>query len=231
MKTNRVILSLICLVIGFLIAFSYQITMKDANREYMTDSEWERNIALRNQLNSLEERNRELQKQLLDKQKAVIDIEKSLAEGEDELKVIAEEAEQLRMVLGKVKVKGEGIQVTLNDGDYIPTEGDYNNFLVHEHHVFRVIHELYIAGAEAISINGQRLNSNSYIVCNGPVITVDGKQFPAPFVISAIGEADTLEKALIIQGGVRDQLVNDNIVFTLEKKTEIIMEPILTTNS
>ncbi|MDP4163311.1 MAG: DUF881 domain-containing protein, partial [Bacillota bacterium] len=75
--------------------------------------------------------------------------------------------------------------------------------------------------------NGQRLSSNSYIVCNGPVITVDGYQHPAPFVISAIGDPDVLSAALNITGGVKDQLVNDNIVFTLEKKDEIVFEPIL----
>ena len=52
---------------------------------------------------------------------------------------------------------------------------------------------LYISGASAIAINGQRLSHDSYILCNGPVIEIDGHQHPAPFVISAIGDADTME--------------------------------------
>ncbi|MFH7445066.1 DUF881 domain-containing protein, partial [Pseudomonas syringae pv. tagetis] len=87
--------------------------------------------------------------------------------------------------------------------------------------VFKVINELYISGASGIAVNGQRLSSQSYIICDGPVITVDGIQHPAPFVVTAIGDPDVLSSALNLTGGVKDQLVNDNIVFSLEKKSEI----------
>jgi uncharacterized protein YlxW (UPF0749 family) len=131
------------------------------------------------------------------------------------------------MFLGKVKVKGQGVSVQLSDGAYDPHEDNINNYLVPEHHVFKVVNELYISGASAIAINGQRLTSHSYIICNGPVITVDGIQHPAPFVITAIGDPEVLTAALNLTGGVKDQLVNDNIVFTLEEKSEIILNPIL----
>ena len=51
------------------------------------------------------------------------------------------------MFLGKVKVKGKGVTVTLADGDYNPNEPNINNYLVHEYHVFKVVNELYISGA------------------------------------------------------------------------------------
>lgn len=117
--------------------------------------------------------------------------------------------------------------MTLDDGAYNPKDGNVNNYLVHEFHVFKVINELYVAGASAVAINGQRLSSQSYIVCNGPVITVDGKPHPAPFVITAIGDPDVLSSALNLTGGIKDQLVNDNIVFSLKKEDEIVLAPIL----
>lgn len=227
MKINRVILSLVFLVLGFMIAFSYQLTKKQQSDTSMTDHEWERTIQLRNDLIDLEEKNRQLQKELNEKQAKIIAIENEMAENEKNLSKTAKEAEKLRMILGKVKVQGEGVIVTLNDGKYNHEEGNVNNFIVHEHHVLKTVNELYISGAEAIAINGKRLKNNSYIVCDGPVITVDGEQFPAPFIISAIGDKDTLEKALTIQGGVKDQLVSDNIVFKLEKLDRIVMDPTL----
>lgn len=124
------------------------------------------------------------------------------------------------MHLGKVKVKGTGVEVTLADGDYDPDEDNINNYIVHEHHVFKVINELYISGASAVAINGQRLSHSSYIVCNGPVIEVDGYQHPAPFVITAIGDAEVLSSALNLTGGVKDTLVDENIHFTLEKRAK-----------
>ncbi|RHW36494.1 DUF881 domain-containing protein [Neobacillus notoginsengisoli] len=228
-KGNQVIFSLVCLVLGFIMAFSYHLTRVENKHknEAVTGSQYEKTLDLRNQLIALEETNRRLQNEYITKQSKMREIEKELSKEEEGYSSIAAEAEKYRMFLGKMKVKGPGIQVSLQDGEYDPKNENINNYLVHEYHVFKVVNELYISGASAVAINGQRLSSRSYIVCNGPVITVDGKQHPAPFVISAIGDPPVLEQALNMSGGVKDQLVNDNIVFTLEKKDLILMNPIL----
>ncbi|MBS4189134.1 DUF881 domain-containing protein [Bacillus sp. FJAT-49705] len=227
-KGNHVIFSLVFLVLGYMIAFSYHLTQQsDNNNSTITSKQWERDIELRNQLVELEEKNRSLQKELNEKQERVREIEKELSQEAQIYFNLAEDTEKYRMYLGKVKVKGQGVEVTLADGAYNPDEENVNNYIVHEHHVFKVINELYISGASAIAINGQRLSHNSYILCNGPVIEIDGYQHPAPFVITAIGDSEVLSSALNLTGGVKDSLVNDNIQFTLEEKPEIIMEPLL----
>lgn len=228
-KGNQVVLSLVCLVLGFMLAFSYHLTQKENKAKHysITDKQYDKTISLRNQLISQEETNRKLQKELKRKQAKVLENERELSHETEELLKLAEDAEIYRMYLGKVKVKGSGVKVTLDDGAYDPKDKNANNFLVHEFHVFKVINELYISGAAAVAINGQRLTSHSYINCNGPVITVDGIEHPAPFVIQAIGNPDVLAAALNINGGVKDQLVNDNIIFTFEKQEEIILNPIL----
>jgi len=231
MKGNRVILALVFLILGFLIAFSYQLTKKESRDLNMTDTEWQRTIKLREELNKLEEHNVDLQNQLFEKQSELLALEKEMAVEEGMLSSYIDEIENLRKMLGKVKVKGEGLKITLDDGMYDPSTGDINSFIVHEHHVLKVVSELYISGAEAVAIGGKRLTKNSYIVCNGPVITVDGEQFPAPFVITAIGKADVLEKALNMQGGVIDQLVEDNIIVKVEKSMAIEMDPILSSGN
>ncbi|WHY79253.1 DUF881 domain-containing protein [Neobacillus sp. WH10] len=228
-KGKHFILSLVCLVLGFMLAFSYHLTQKEnqtENRE-ISGKQYEKTLALRNQLIAQEETNRKLQKELNQKQDKVLKNEKDLAKEAQVFLNIAEDTEKYRMFLGKVKVKGKGVKITLSDGAYDPKEDNVNNYLVHEHHVFKVVNELYISGAAAVAINGQRLTSHSYIICNGPVITVDGVPHPAPFIITAIGEPDVLSSALNLSGGVKDQLVNDNLVFTLEKVNEIVLDPIL----
>lgn len=226
-KGNHVVLSLVFLVLGFMVAFSYHMTQKENNSVNVTSSQWERDMQLRDQLVTLEEKNRQLQGQLFEKQKTLVEIEKKLAEEEDTYYDLAEEAEKYRIFLGKVKVKGPGVVVTLEDGQYESDETNINNYLVHEHHVFKVINELYVAGAAAIAVNGQRLTHNSYIICNGPVIEIDGNQHPAPFKITAIGNPEILSSAINIPGGVKDMLVNENIEFTLETKNEIVIGPVL----
>ncbi len=225
-KGRQVIFSLVFLVLGFILTFSFRLTNGENEAADISTKQWERDLNLRNQIVEVEEKNRLLQKDLNANQETIQDIEKSFAEEEQIYFNMAEDAEKYRMYLGKVKVKGQGVEVRLSDGNYDPNEENINNYIVHEHHVFRVINELYISGASAISINGQRLKANSYILCNGPVIEVDGYQHPAPFVISAIGDADVMASALNLTGGVKDRLVNDNILFSLETKQEIVMEPI-----
>lgn len=228
-KGKHVFLSLVSLVLGFMMAFSYHFTQKEAKLEQsnLSGKQYESTLKLRNELIAQKETNRKLAEELHLKQDKVLENEKNLSKETQEYLTFAEDAEKYRMFLGKVKVKGKGVSVTLADGAYDPKEENINNYLVHEYHVFKVINELYISGAAAIAVNGQRLTSHSYILCTGPVITVDGVEHPAPFVITAIGDPDVLSSALNLTGGVKDQLVNDNIIFTLEKKNEIILNPIL----
>ncbi|WP_071395423.1 DUF881 domain-containing protein [Bacillus tuaregi] len=221
LKGRYVILTIVFLVFGFLIAFSYHLTDKQTSKTTMTSSQFERDMELRNELITQEEKNLELKKELNQKQEQVLKIEKELSNEAEVYYNLAEDIEKYRMYLGKVKVKGEGVQVTLADGDYNLNEHNPNQYIVHEHHIFKVITELNISGASAIAINGQRLSHDSYVLCNGPVIVVDGKSHPAPFVITAIGDAGTMAESLNLKGGVKDILVNENVQFTLEKKDEI----------
>ncbi|WP_407675723.1 DUF881 domain-containing protein [Peribacillus saganii] len=227
-KGNHVILSLVALVLGFMIAFSYNLTNREQAKPDLKDKSWDREFQLRNKLLEEEEKTRSLQAELLEKQGKLTSIEKKLANEANVYFNLAEDAEKYRMYLGKVRVKGEGVEVTLEDGTPSNIINDnVNQYIVHERHVFQVINELYISGAAAVAINGQRINQNSYIVCNGPVITVDGQQHPAPFVFTAIGDAEVLESSFNLTGGVKDQLVNENITFTIEKKDKVILEPVM----
>ena len=209
-----------------MIAYSYNLT-KGKGDQSSLDQRWNEEYQLRAQLIQQEEKNRSLQLQIIDIQEEITSMENDIANEEQVLFNLAEDAEKYRMYLGKVKVTGPGVSVTLADGEYDSSKYSVNDYLVHEHHVFNVINELYISGASAVAINGQRLKHDSYIVCNGPVITIDGKQHPAPFVVTAIGDSDVLTSALLITGGTRDQLVNENIIFTIEKQANIIMDPII----
>ena len=80
-KGKHVILSLVCLVLGFMIAFSYHLTQieKEEEKPSVSGSQWEKTLALRNQLIAEEKSNRELQKELNQKQEKVLKNEKDLS--------------------------------------------------------------------------------------------------------------------------------------------------------
>ncbi len=211
---------IVCIVTGFIIGYSYNLS-KD--KQKITSPYLDQAESYREELIHQQERNKELTEELNEIQTKIRDYEKSFATDEKEFENLLLEAEKLRLMLGEIPAMGPGIRITLNDSEYDPNNSNPNDYIVHESHIFKVINELKISGAEAIAINGQRLKTNSYISCTGPVITIDGKQYPAPFVIEAVGNPEVLNSSLQIVGGVFDQLLNDQIVVTIEQSGHIVM--------
>jgi uncharacterized protein YlxW (UPF0749 family) len=78
--------------------------------------------------------------------------------------------------------------------------------LIHDSDINQTVNELKAAGAEAISINDQRLVAMSPIRCAGPTVLVNNVPQPPPYVIRAIGNGKTLQAAMNLPGGIADQL-------------------------
>ena len=67
------------------------------------------------------------------------------------------------------------------------------------------VNELRAAGAEAISINGQRIVANTAIRCVGPVTLINTSKVSPPFIIAAIGSQSDLSQ-VDMRGGMLDSL-------------------------
>ena len=149
---------------------------------------------------------------LLEQNKA---LEKTLKEGS-----FGTEMEELLAFAGLTEVTGTGVTVTMNDSS---TRGgsDMNAYLVHAEDLLSVVNELNGAGAEAVSINGQRMVGNSAITCAGSIVMVNGVRVAAPFEIAAVGKADVMESALRFPGGVIDQLTPWGIEISVRKETAV----------
>ena len=115
--------------------------------------------------------------------------------------LMEEELEQVNMSLGKTNVQGEGIEVTLretNNEEIARINAD--DLLV-------IVNSLKMAGAEAISINEERIINMSDIVdINETFIKINGQRILAPYIIKAIGNASHLESALTGNGGHLDEM-------------------------
>ncbi|HJH10303.1 MAG TPA: DUF881 domain-containing protein [Metalysinibacillus jejuensis] len=218
---KQFVVLVVCITAGFIIGYSYNLTKEERMMTIANLQDYEREDNYREQLIDQQERNKQLTTELHEMTVAIRDYEKKMVDADYE-KLVAQ-ADDLRLLLGSISAKGKGVRVTLADADYNPANVNPNAYIVHESHVFTVINELKIAGAEAIAVNGQRLRTNSYIRCTGPVIVVDGQQFPAPFTIEAIGSNDSINASLNLRGGVLDQLLHDNIVVTVEENRMIEM--------
>jgi uncharacterized protein YlxW (UPF0749 family) len=225
---NKVALAIILMVTGFIISFSYQYVQKMNEEKVRISSEqWQRENNLRKQLIAEQDNNRELQTKLDNVRAHVQHIEKKMSDQEAISSQLVKDLSTYRMVNGETKVKGPGVKVTLSDANYTPNGDNPNNYIVHQQDIQEVIYELLAAGAEGVSINGERFTAHSYIECVGPVVKVDGHKHAAPFIIRAIGDSTTLMDALNMNGGSVDLLIARGINVTVEKKDSIVLNPLL----
>lgn len=130
------------------------------------------------------------------------------------------EVEKLRVLTGLTAVRGPGVVVTLDDSQAQgPLGGNQDLFLIHDEDLLGVLNELWDAGAEAISINGQRLVTNSEVRCAGPTTSVNKVRIGVPFTISAVGDPEALGAAMSYRGGVVESLKVWGIRVKVDVKT------------
>ncbi len=136
-----------------------------------------------------------LYKDLENKEKELERARQESTKENGRLKELQEEIEQANDLLGLTELKGKGIILTLRDSDITSPKElglGINKALVHDEDLRQIINDIKNSGAEAISINGQRIVSNTAITCAGAIITVNGVKLSSPFEIKAIGDVYSL---------------------------------------
>ena len=106
----------------------------------------------------------------------------------------AAELERVRVLSGTSPVTGPGILVRITnspDGDPTPDDG-FDDSLVTDLDMRQVVNGLWGAGAEAISINGERITSLSAIRSANDVVLINYRPIASPYEVQAIGDADSL---------------------------------------
>ncbi len=145
----------------------------------------------------------------------------SATQNDTALKEKEEEITEGNKVIGLTEVTGPGVIVTLSDSKKDASSSlDPSSLLVHDTDVLSVINELKNAGAEAISINDQRIIPTTGIICGGNIIDINGEKVGAPFEIKAIGLPEQLA-ALDRPGGYLELLRSYSVGATLEKSNNI----------
>ena len=220
--TGKGFVTFICILLGIIIGIQAK-SVKLQKSVYTID----RVSELSSQLTSMQNENESLKEQLNASMSKVTEYEKLMAEGNSSLQAVMKSMEELRMEAGRTAVSGRGITVVLNDSKKASaTDGiEQNAFLVHAEDILSIVNELFSSGAEAIAINDQRFVANSSVRCAGSVVNVNGVKIAAPFIISAIGDPDILEAALVFPGGVVDSLKPWGIELEIKKNEKIDIAP------
>ncbi len=127
-----------------------------------------------------------------------------------------------RLKSGVAPAIGPGVEVFIDDGDQelLPWENP-NDILVHDTDILLIINDLKEAGAEIISVNGQRLVDESAIVCSGYTVRINEQFFATPYVIRAIGNGSRMASALVGPGGYGTVLRGDGLIFKVKVTDDI----------
>ncbi|MDD4587883.1 MAG: DUF881 domain-containing protein [Heliobacteriaceae bacterium] len=118
-------------------------------------------------------------------------------EGESARQSLSNTLEKTRLVAGLASVEGPGLVITLDDSPMAQQldtsrKDNRNDYFIHDWYIRELVNALFTGGAEAISVNHQRLISTSEIFCGGTTIFINRDYITPPFVIKAVGEPKSL---------------------------------------
>ncbi|MBI3946185.1 MAG: DUF881 domain-containing protein [Armatimonadetes bacterium] len=139
----------------------------------------------------------------------ITELEKALAERTEAGEVLNKDLQKYKVLTGLAELDGPGVVITLNDSTFraaTTNPEEIEGLMLHDYDLQRVVNELRAAGAEAVSVNGQRLVERSAIRCVGPVTHVNNVPIGTPYVVKAIGDPAVLTSGMTIPGGVMEGL-------------------------
>lgn len=145
---------------------------------------------------------------------------------------LQQELDEANRLLGLTEVTGTGIILTIKDNDLVSAKDvlDAARILIHDNDLIEMVNELKNSGAEAISINGQRIVSTTAINCSGAVITVNDVKLNSPFEIRAIGKIASLN-GIARPGGYLSIMEDEGIIATLEQSNNVTIPKYTGVNS
>ncbi len=218
---NKKVISLVLGLMCFTLTLCICIQIKTVKESNSTISQNHEENNLRAEVLRYKERYENKYKDL---ERAEAELEKerqNSTQNNKELEQKEEEIKKGNKIIGATDVTGPGVIVTLSDSKKdSSTVLNPNELIVHDVDVLSVINELKNAGAEAISINDQRLVPTSSILCGGNIIDINGEKVGAPFIIKAIGLPEQLS-ALSRQGGYLELLKDASVGVELKKSNNI----------
>ena len=222
-KQIGIILGIVCLLLTTAIIVQIK-TIKhsgvETNATFSEDSLRDEVLRWKEKSDNASEELSKVEKELEKQRPKATQNDETSKSNEEEIKVS-------NAVLGLSDVTGEGVEITLQDNQDVTTEtatNDISYYVVHDIDILSVVNELKNAGAEAISINGERIINTTSITCAGNVAQINGEKVGAPFIIRAIGKSETLYEALNRPGGYIELLNDSGIVSNIKKSNNITIQ-------
>jgi uncharacterized protein YlxW (UPF0749 family) len=191
----QVTLGVALLALGFLIAA--QLASEGPRVQYTTQER----TPLVGTANELQSQQDDLKARILDLRARIQTIETQGQGSADAVRQLNAELQQARIAGGLIALTGMGIVIQLDDSKTpVPPDGSESDYLVGSRDIRLVVEELWVAGAEAIAVNGERITPTSAIIDVGTSLLVNSAYLAPPYQVTALGAPDLYDRLSKSQG-------------------------------
>lgn len=216
-KLISLLLGIMCMLLTLGIAIQIK-TINQMNNKSVTNSATEND--LRDSVLKTKEKYDNTYAKVEKLEKELEELQTSASVNSDEANELQEKLKEYKKILGLTEVSGNGLEITLKDGDENQSKSVLSS-IVHDGDILQVVNALRNAGADAISVNDQRIVNTSAISCIGNVVKINGEKVGAPYVIKAIGNPEWLYGGIEMNGGYVYNLRRDGVDVEVKKVKDI----------
>ena len=197
--TLTITIGIACLALALVMTMQFKVVSEID----LTSIDLMREAELRTELANWRSRYEEATEQLQLRQAKLDEYRTNIEQNIENADLVKRELEQVNMLLGRTDVEGEGIIITIKDNSGDP--GDFTR--IQSDDLLLLVDNLRLAGAEAISVNEERItNMSDFAFINNAIIRVNQQRILSPFVIKAIGDQSYMESSLLGSGGFVEEL-------------------------
>jgi uncharacterized protein YlxW (UPF0749 family) len=185
----QITLGVALLALGFLVAA--QLGSEGPRVRYTTQAR----TPLLETATELQTQQDELKSRILELRKGIQSVEGQGAGSADLVRQLNAQLQDARIAAGLIPLTGTGIVLQLDDSQApVPPDASQADYLVGSHDIRTVVEELWIAGAEAIAINGERVTTTTAVIDIGPTLLVNSAYLAPPYQVTAIGSTDLYQQ-------------------------------------
>lgn len=200
----------------FALALVMSMQFKIVNETDITSIENMREAELRTELANWKAKYEETNQKYEETITKIEEYKQTKQSNEETGELVDEELQQVNMTSGKTDVQGEGIEITIRETDNEEIERITADDLL------LIVNSLKQAGAEAISINDERIiNMTDIVDISRTFIKVNGQRTLAPYIIKAIGNSSYLESSITGSGGHVDDMRKIGQDVSIEKPNKV----------
>jgi len=188
-KSSNMTLTITVGVIALFLVSSIIIQSKSVEEYKQSNIEGLRDDELKTQIATYKSKYEEAVNKTNDNMNKIQEYQNTTKENKQSANLIDEELEDTNKLLGLTEVTGKGLIITLKDTEYSNYTAEY---------LRNLINELKYAGAEAISINGNRIVNLTDIVTvtDGYNVIYGDTRIASPYIVKVIGDTTYLQSTL-----------------------------------